>query len=742
MKRFWRKFFAVLLFVFIAAVPASQASAAGMEEDKNAATTVASGSCGETAKFVLDSNGLLKITGSGTVDDNSGWNEYLDQIQKVEVSGPSKLGSWLFGSHTNLKSIVLGNSVEEIGAHCFAQSAYESNTVLESVQIGKGIKEIGVGAFYGARGLKKVYISDLASWCSVDIDYSREHLEVDSVSSPLGYGAELILNGETVTDLTVPDTVTRIGTNAFFEYQYLTSVVIPASVTKMGVGAFGNTPKLETVRFLGHAPEPEVAYYYGSMTYANGAFCGNQGFVTIYQPLDDTTYTNFARFMYSSTYSIDIEPDDDPNEDWPDVYLLKKNVSYVDKRITWAEWNSEWFAHGGCGENASWILDKNGWLWISGTGEVNCDAYKYHIPYYSVGMIVVGEGITSIADYDICWGSNGVWLPKSLQHIHKNFEEYSYSKAGFYYQGSEEDWSLIEIDEYNDALKKDQIAYHIESPEDIVFATSIKTDWDPSGYQGGYERYTIPTQNTMKLTASVEPSNATIQKIVWKSYDPEIASVDENGLVTAHTYGYVTIQASAVGYGEDAYCYIRTLYYDVAGSPNKGDDNYQYFFTPVYWAADNGITKGYGNVYFGPDENCTREQMITFLYRTAGSPKVSGSVNFSDVKKGTYYYNAVLWAYQQGITKGYTSGPNKGKFGVGLNVTREDTVTFIYRMAGKPKYSTNKSFSDVVKGKYYYDAVRWAAQNKITNGYADGTFGVGKDVLRKDIVTFLYRYTH
>ena len=107
-----------------------------------------------------------------------------------------------------------------------------------------------------------------------------------------------------------------------------------------------------------------------------------------------------------------------------------------------------------------------------------------------------------------------------------------------------------------------------------------------------------------------------------------------------------------------------------------------------------------------------------------------------------YYTKAVVWAAKNGITKGYSSGPNKGKFGVGLNVTREDTVTFIYRMAGKPAYSTTKSFKDVAKGKYYYDPVRWAAQNKITNGYSDGTFGVGKDVLRKDIVTFLYRYAN
>ena len=252
--------------------------------------------------------------------------------------------------------------------------------------------------------------------------------------------------------------------------------------------------------------------------------------------------------------------------------------------------------------------------------------------------------------------------------------------------------------------------------------------------------YTITKASTLQLTAAIEPENATNQDVTWSSNDEAVAAVDENGLVTAHTYGKATITVTTEDGEKTASCQIQTRYHDVAGSPEKGTANYQYFFTPVYWAADKGITKGYANIYFGPDENCTREQMITFLYRTAGSPAVSGSISFSDVKKGSYYYNAVLWAYQNGITKGYSSGPNKGKFGVGLNVTREDTVTFIYRMAGKPSYTTTKNFSDVKKGKYYYDPVRWAAQNGITNGYKDGSFGVGKDVLRKDIVTFLYRY--
>lgn len=252
----------------------------------------------------------------------------------------------------------------------------------------------------------------------------------------------------------------------------------------------------------------------------------------------------------------------------------------------------------------------------------------------------------------------------------------------------------------------------------------------------------IVVGEAISCPATVAPADATNNKVVYQSSDESIATVDENGKITGKRTGTATISATSDDGGKTATMTVHVLFKDVA-------DSSKYWYKPVYWATKNGVTNGYQSAAyagtdkfgtFGPEENCTREQMITFLYRTAGAPKVSGTVNFSDVKKGSYYYNAVLWAYQKGITKGYSSGPNKGKFGVGFNVTREDTVTFIYRMAGKPKYSTTKTFTDVAKGKYYYDAVRWAAQKGITKGYKDGSFGVGQDVLRKDIVTFLYRY--
>ena len=249
--------------------------------------------------------------------------------------------------------------------------------------------------------------------------------------------------------------------------------------------------------------------------------------------------------------------------------------------------------------------------------------------------------------------------------------------------------------------------------------------------------------SVLELTATALPEDASLPELVWTSSDEEAAAVDQNGKVTALTYGTATITATAKDNSSlTASCTIQTRFYDVAGSPVKEEEDYQYYFTPVYWAADHEpvITNGYNKVYFGTGQNCKREDMITFLWRAAGQPGYKKATSFKDVPAGKYYYKAIMWAAEKGITKGYSDGT----FGVGKQITREDTVTFIYRAAGKPKYSSARTFKDVAKGKYYYDAIMWAAEKGITKGYSSGPyagqFGVSLNVLREDIVTFLYRY--
>ena len=165
-----------------------------------------------------------------------------------------------------------------------------------------------------------------------------------------------------------------------------------------------------------------------------------------------------------------------------------------------------------------------------------------------------------------------------------------------------------------------------------------------------------------------------------------------------------------------------------------------YFFEPVLWASYRGITSGVSPTRFGPGEPCTRAQVVTFLWRAAGQPKPESADNpFSDVKKSAYYYDAVLWAVENGIT----AGISPTRFGPGNPCTRAQVVTFLWRASEQPDPgSTENPFSDLKQSDYYQKAVLWAVENGITSGTGNGRFSPGQTCTRGQVVSFLYRANH
>ena len=162
-----------------------------------------------------------------------------------------------------------------------------------------------------------------------------------------------------------------------------------------------------------------------------------------------------------------------------------------------------------------------------------------------------------------------------------------------------------------------------------------------------------------------------------------------------------------------------------------------YYYDAVDWAVGKGITTGTGDgTTFSPDDSCTRGQVVTFLYRAAGEPEVSGADNpFGDVSSGDYYYDAVLWAVENGITTG-TSGTT---FSPDETCTRGQVVTFLYRYAGTEAADTANPFADVDSSDYFYTPVLWAVENGITTGTTGTTFSPDETCTRGQVVTFLYR---
>lgn len=160
-----------------------------------------------------------------------------------------------------------------------------------------------------------------------------------------------------------------------------------------------------------------------------------------------------------------------------------------------------------------------------------------------------------------------------------------------------------------------------------------------------------------------------------------------------------------------------------------------WFYQPVIWAVDKGITSGVDATHFGPAKACTREQAVTFIWRAVGSPEPKTTSNpFVDVKSNDYFYKAVLWAVENKVT----SGVSATQFGAGSTCDRSQIVTFLYRANGEPEVTVNNSFSDVAPNAYYAKAVQWAVDNKITNGLSATSFGPASPCTRGQIVTFLF----
>lgn len=161
-----------------------------------------------------------------------------------------------------------------------------------------------------------------------------------------------------------------------------------------------------------------------------------------------------------------------------------------------------------------------------------------------------------------------------------------------------------------------------------------------------------------------------------------------------------------------------------------------YYADAVSWAVEQGIAGGTGANNFSPEDACTRAQVITFLYRAAGSPDVSQLTNpFEDVTTDDYFYAAAVWAASQGIA----GGTSTTTFAPGATCSRSQVVTFQYRAAGSPSVELTNAFADVLPTDYYASAVSWAAAQGITGGTGENTFSPNSPCTRAQVVTFLYR---
>ena len=283
--------------------------------------------------------------------------------------------------------------------------------------------------------------------------------------------------------------------------------------------------------------------------------------------------------------------------------------------------------------------------------------------------------------------------------------------------------------------------YYVSSTANGVWTVSYSAPY--SGGSSSYDpTYSVSTPSkTEHGTVTVNPKSASKGDRVTVTVKPDSGYVLETLTVTDKNGNELTLKDKGNGkytftmpagkvevkatFMEDNS--MLNFFYDV---PNNA-----YFYEAVKWAVENGITTGVGNDLFAPEQPCTRAQIVTFLWRAAGSPEPKGAASgMTDVVSGSYYEKAVAWAIENGITTGTTTST----FSPDATCTRAQAVTFLAR-ALKAKAASAAEFSDVPTGSYFADAVAWAAANGVTEGIGGGLFGSDNDCTRGQIVTFLYR---
>ena len=246
---------------------------------------------------------------------------------------------------------------------------------------------------------------------------------------------------------------------------------------------------------------------------------------------------------------------------------------------------------------------------------------------------------------------------------------------------------------------------------------------------------TVTKGQAFRLEPQIQPANATLPDLCWSSSDPTVATVDSTGLVTPLSAGTVTIVAQAMDGSGCRLVYEMTVdgtlptFTDVSSG--------SWYYDAVQWAVEHGVTAGTSANAFSPDQSCTRAQVVTFLWRAMGQPEADAEDNpFRDVSENAYYYDAVQWAVENGIT----TGTSANTFSPDESCTRAQVVTFLWRSTPQYKPTGSTGFYDVGVEDYFWYPVKWAVDEDITTGTSDTLFSPHETCTRAQVVTFLYRY--
>lgn len=674
---------------------------------------------------------LSEALGSGSIDGGLSWS--LSRSGALTISGSGKMPD--FSSVANaapwdkqkdkIQSVVIESGVQSISG-----GAFSGCTALEKVSISDTVAQIDLNAFDGCTALaefevaadNKAFSSDGGVLFSADKELLR---------CPVGKAADCTVPSGTVAiaggafkdcskleSLVIPDSVTAIGESAFENCAALKRITLPKNITK-----------LEASCFSGCAALAEIALPDSVKTLGEKVFSGCAALKSVKIPAEVTVIPTEAFSGCSSLESITIPKNvSHINERAFDGCTALKKVDYLGSDTDWSQVTKE------TGNNAldnaeksftrtdhehkytdtvipPTCTERGCTVHLCSCGDKREDSYTPPLGHSYKGGICVRCGILD-PNKDTPHKHDFIPIVTKPTCLTEGFTTYTCSCGECY--------------------TKDYVSA-------VGHKTQLQNAKAAGCLTGGYTGDEVCTvcgkvfkQGSVIFALGHDPQPARVKA-------PTCTESGYTGDLICMRCGDMTQigkTVAAAGHkffgGVCSVCGAKG-----AEAAPKFDDVKPgaFYFDAVQWAVENGITNGTGKNTFSPNDVCSRYQIVMFLWRAAGQPEAKAAVSFADVKPGDIFYEAVQWAVERGITKG-TSSTSFSPF---APCTRGQIVTFLYRSAGSPKVSGACNFSDVSSGSFCHDAVIWASSEGITNGTSAGRFSPNEGCTRAQVVTFLYR---
>ena len=675
--------------------------------------------------YAVERGNIYFDKATGTITDCDGSVTKASIPAEIDGVAVTSIGEDAFLSCTSLASIDIPNSVTSIGV-----SAFYGCTSLTSINIPNSVTSIGDYAFSGCTSLTSV---DIKSCIYIGKNVFKSCTSLKNVTLPANLKS---IGNSTFNGCTSLENIDIKSCNYIEDYVFqgctsLKNVTLSANLSSIGNFSFQGCTSLETINILNKVS-----------SIGNSAFSGCTALTTVYLPTSVKTIGNGA-FRYCTSLAdvyyagdaaqwnaIKIEPYNEPLTGATIHYGGTAHTHSYTAAVTAPTCTEQGYTTYTCSCGDSYKSDYKDALghdYKNGTC-TRCGAKD--------------PGVTPPHTHDY---KSVVTKPTCTE---QGYTTYTCSICGDSYKGDYKDerGHLFVLGKCIRCGEKDPDSHTHEYTKTVVAPTCTTR---------GYTEHVCSCGSSYKTdyTAALghDYKNGLCTRCGAK--DPSAHTHDYKAVVTKPTCterGYTTYTCSVCG---DSYkgSYVDPLGHDYKNGTctrcGAKDPNYKpqadftdvapgsYCYDAVQWAVANGITKGTDKTHFSPNAGCTRGQVVTFLWRAAGEPTVSGNVGFVDVAPGSYCYEAVKWAVANGITK----GTDATHFSPNETCTRGQVVTFMYRAEGEPAVGGSNGFVDVAAGSYCYNAVQWAVANGITKGTDTTHFSPSATCTRGQVVTFLYR---